>query len=81
VSSIYETELSHVGTADVITNSSVHSRERLVDKLEQATKTRPSLVAIDLPALADYWFTTCEGSFLLAQGPCPAEWWRLRVTV
>jgi TetR/AcrR family transcriptional repressor of nem operon len=67
VSFIYETELSDVGTEELVTNSILHWRARIVDKLERAAKARPSLDAVDLTSLADHWFTTFEGSFLLAQ--------------
>ena len=67
VSFIYETELSDVGIEDVVADSIRHWRARIVDKLELAATTRPALQAIDLEALADHWFTTFEGAFLLAQ--------------
>ena len=67
VSFIYESELSDVGIEDVVAESVRHWRTRIADKLELAAATRPALQAMDLEALADHWFTTFEGSFLLAQ--------------
>ena len=67
VSFIYETDLTDVGIEDVVNESILHWRTRLVDKLELAAATRPAMQHLDLAALADHWFTTFEGSFLLAQ--------------
>lgn len=67
VSFIYETDLSDVGTEAIVAESILHWRRRIVDKLEAAARTRPGLAELDLPALADHWFTTFEGAFLLAQ--------------
>ena len=67
VSFIYETDLSDVGIDDVVAESILHWRARIVDKLELAAATRPTLRTVDLDALADHWFTTFEGAFLLAQ--------------
>ena len=67
VSFIYETDLSDVGIDDLVATSILHWRTRIVDKLELAAATRPALHDLDLAALADHWFTTFEGSFLLAQ--------------
>lgn len=67
VSFIYEHDLSEVGIEDVVAESILYWRTRIVDKLELAAATRPMLRTLDLDALADHWFTTFEGSFLLAQ--------------
>ena len=67
VSFIYERELSDVGIDDVVAESIRHWRTRIAGKLELAAATRPALRGLDLDALADHWFTTFEGSFLLAQ--------------
>lgn len=67
VSFIYESDLSGVGTEEVVTASITHWRHRLTAKLEAAADTRPHLRDEDLEALADHWFTTFEGAFLLAQ--------------
>jgi TetR/AcrR family transcriptional repressor of nem operon len=67
VSFIYESELSDVGIEDLVFDSVMHWRARIVEKLELAAATRPRLRSLDLSALADHWFATFEGSFLLAQ--------------
>lgn len=67
VSFIYESDLSDVGIEEVVVESIRHWRSRIADKLARAAATRPALQALDLDALADHWFTTFEGSFLLAR--------------
>lgn len=67
VSFIYEAELDGAGTDDLVVEAIVHWRRRILDKLEEAATTRPALQAMDLESLADLWFTTFEGGFLLGQ--------------
>lgn len=67
VSFIYERELGDIGTDDVVAESILHWRRRIVDKLRLASDERSSMPEVDLPSLADHWFTTFEGAFLLAQ--------------
>ena len=67
VSFIYETDLSDVGTESIVRDSIVHWRARIVEKLERAVEAHPPATAVDLPSLADMWFTTFEGAFLLGQ--------------
>jgi TetR/AcrR family transcriptional repressor of nem operon len=67
VSFIYENQLDTAGVDDIVTEAILHWRRRVGDKLEAAASTRPQLDGLDLPALADHWFTTFEGAFLLAQ--------------
>lgn len=67
VSFIYEHGLAPAGTDEVVVRSILHWRERLLEKLQQAAATRPSLPPVDLPSLADQMFTVVEGAFLLAR--------------
>lgn len=67
VSFIYETDLGDVGTEELVTEAILHWRRRILTKLEEAAVGRPSMAGVDLPSLADHWFTTFEGAFLLAK--------------
>jgi TetR/AcrR family transcriptional regulator, transcriptional repressor for nem operon len=67
VSFIYESELGDAGTAEAVAASILHSRERLLDKLEAAAASRPDFPPVDLPSLADHFFTVMEGGFLLVR--------------
>jgi TetR/AcrR family transcriptional regulator, transcriptional repressor for nem operon len=67
VSFIYEADLAGAGTEEVVAQSILLWRERILDKLETAAERRPSLAPVDLPSLADQVFTIFEGGFLLAR--------------
>lgn len=67
VSFIYETELTDAGTAEIVAASIRHWRRRLLDKIEEAARVRPLPASVDLPSLADQFFTVFEGAFLLAR--------------
>lgn len=65
ISFIYEAELTDVETSHVVTESIMHWRRRILDKLEAAAEDRGWLATTDLPAVADHVFVTIEGAFLL----------------
>lgn len=67
VSFVYERGPSVQRSDEIIVESIELWRSRLLEKLEAAAYTRPDLVDIDLPALADQVFTTFEGAFILAR--------------
>ena len=67
VSFIYESGIADDQTGQIMAESILHWRSRLLDKLEQAAEGRPHLAEVDLPSLADQAFTTFEGAFLLAR--------------
>lgn len=67
VSFIYESGIADDETTNIMVESILHWRSRLLDKLEQAATDRPHLAEVDLRSLADQAFTTFEGAFLLAR--------------
>ena len=64
---IYESQLIRAGNDDVIGETVLAWRARLLEKLEAAAKVRPLATDVDLPSLADQVFTTFEGGFILAR--------------
>ena len=67
VSFIYESDLAGSGVDDVVSESVLLWRGRILDKLERAAARHRPLAPVDLPSLADQVFTTFEGGFLLAR--------------
>jgi TetR/AcrR family transcriptional repressor of nem operon len=67
VSFIYESDLGGSGTEEIVRESILLWRRRLLAKLEAAAATRPSLADADLEALADAAFSAFQGGFLLAR--------------
>ena len=67
VSFIYERGPGGTTQSETIVESIEFWREILLDKLEQAAKTRPDLNDIDLVAMADQVFAAFEGGFILAR--------------
>jgi TetR/AcrR family transcriptional repressor of nem operon len=67
VSFIYENQLEEAGIGEPVLRSIAHWRTRLTQLLERAARTRPALRRADLPAVADHFFVTIEGAFLLAR--------------
>jgi TetR/AcrR family transcriptional repressor of nem operon len=67
VSFIYESELTGAETGEIVRQSILLWRERILAKLDAAAETRPSLAGVDLPSLADQAFAIFEGGFLLAR--------------
>jgi len=67
VSFVYERGPTGVNEDDVIAESVVLWRNKILEKLELAAETRPALAAMDLPALADLVFSTFEGAFVLVR--------------
>jgi hypothetical protein len=67
VSFIYERQLAGEGDDDLIATSIRHWRTRLLAKLEAAARLHPPAAAVDLPSLADQFFTTFEGGFILTR--------------
>lgn len=67
ISFIYEAELTDAETSQVVTDSILHWRRRILDKLEAAARDREWLASADLPAVADHVFVTIEGAFLLGR--------------
>ena len=64
---IYESQLIREGNDDVIGETVLAWRARLLEKIESAARARPPAIAVDLPSLADQVFTTFEGGFILAR--------------
>jgi TetR/AcrR family transcriptional repressor of nem operon len=64
---IYESQLIREGDDDVIGDTVLVWRARLLEKLEAAARAHPPAVPVDLPSLADQVFTTFEGGFILAR--------------
>jgi TetR/AcrR family transcriptional regulator, transcriptional repressor for nem operon len=64
VSYIFDKQLFVDGTNDVIAGAFTAWRTRLAEKLEEAAKTRPPRIAVDLDALADHLSVTYEGAFM-----------------
>jgi TetR/AcrR family transcriptional repressor of nem operon len=67
VSFIYEADLTGGETDEIVAESILLWRERILAKLSAAVRSRPDLAEVDLPALADQVFTIFEGGFLLAR--------------
>ena len=67
VSFIYESQLAGDGSEDVIVGSIRVWRERLLEKLEAAVRVHPPAVLVDLPSLADQFFTVFEGGYVLTR--------------
>jgi TetR/AcrR family transcriptional repressor of nem operon len=56
------------GAVDALIRQSVEAwRKKLLEKLELAAATRPQLLDMDLPGLADQVFSTFEGGFILVR--------------
>ena len=67
VSFIYERGPGSPRDEDVIVESIMLWRNRILEKLELAAETRPHLAEVDLASLADMVFSTFEGGFILAR--------------
>lgn len=67
VSFIYERGPGSPRDEDVIVESIELWRNRILEKLELAAKTRPRLAEVDLASLADMVFSTFEGGFILVR--------------
>lgn len=67
VSFIYENQLDVAGIGESVLRSILYWRQRLTELLERASPSHPKLRDVDLPALADNFFTTIEGAFLLSR--------------
>lgn len=67
VTFIYENQLDVAGIGEPVTRSIEHWRTRISDLLERCAQRRPALREEDIPAIADHFFATIEGAFLLAR--------------
>lgn len=67
VSFIYEQFPGQDETQKLILDDVVFWRERILQKIVQATERRPPAIAVDLESLADHVFTILEGGFVLAR--------------
>jgi TetR/AcrR family transcriptional repressor of nem operon len=67
VSFVYEQFPGQEDTKELILGDVVRWRERIVEKLQQATRHRPLAAPVDLESLADHVFTVLEGGFVLAR--------------
>jgi TetR/AcrR family transcriptional repressor of nem operon len=67
VSFIYEQFPGQEQTQKLILDDVLQWRQRILDKLTQATAQRPPAIAVDLESLADHAFTILEGGFVLAR--------------
>jgi TetR/AcrR family transcriptional repressor of nem operon len=67
VSFIYEQFPGQEDTQRLILDDVLRWRERIMDKLAQATQRRPPALDVDLESLADHLFTILEGGFILAR--------------
>ena len=67
VTFIYENQLDVAGIGEPVKRSIEHWRERISGLLLRSAQTRPSLRKEDIPAIADHFFVTIEGAFLLAR--------------
>jgi len=65
VSFIYEGELADAGTDALVRSSILAWRNRILEKVEAAAARRPGFPPVDRSAVADQFFTTVEGAFLL----------------
>lgn len=67
ISFIYENQLDAAGIREPVMASIEHWRERITELLTAAADSRPNLRGTDLPAIADHFFVTIEGAFLLSR--------------
>jgi TetR/AcrR family transcriptional repressor of nem operon len=67
VSFIYDRQLSHDGTTDMIVDAIVAWRDLLRAKLHAAADRHPPRLDVDLEDLANHVFVTFEGAFILAR--------------
>jgi len=67
VSFIYEADLADPTTDEIVVESILQWRNRILAKLEQVAEQRPSLPPVDLTSLADLGFSIFQGGFLLAR--------------
>ncbi len=67
VTFIYENQLDVAGIGEPVVRSIEYWRERISDLLMRSARTRPSLHDEDIPAIADHYFVSIEGAFLLAR--------------
>lgn len=67
VSFIYDRQLGHDGTTDMIVDAIVAWRDLLRAKLQAAADRRPLRRDVDLEDLANHVFVTFEGAFILAR--------------
>lgn len=67
VTFIYENQLGVAGIGEPVVRSIEYWREKITGLLEGAAQTRPALRKEDLTAMADHFFVTIEGAFLLAR--------------
>ena len=67
VTFIYENQLDVAGIGEPVMRSIEHWRERISELLLRSAQTRPALREEDIPAIADHFFVTIEGAFLLAR--------------
>lgn len=67
VTFIYENQLDVAGIGEPVVRSIAYWREKILDLLKGAAESRPALRKEDLPAIADHFFVTIEGAFLLAR--------------
>jgi TetR/AcrR family transcriptional repressor of nem operon len=66
VSFIYERKLADETTSGLLAEAVLGWQRRIRAKLEDAAPMHPALRGIDLDALADHFFVTFEGAFLLS---------------
>ena len=69
---IYENQLHVAGIGEPVARSIEHWRVQISALLERAAATRPGLREADIPAIADHFFVTIEGAFLLARATSDA---------
>jgi TetR/AcrR family transcriptional repressor of nem operon len=67
VSFLYEQFPGQEETQKLILDDILRWRERILDKLTQATQRQPPATSVDLASLADHVFTILEGGFVLAR--------------
>lgn len=67
VTFIYENQLDVAGIGEPVTRSIDHWRTRISELLTRAARTKRSLRQEDISAIADHFFVTIEGAFLLAR--------------
>ena len=73
VTFIYEQELDGEGTDELIAHSIDTWHDLLLDKLEAAAEAHPPAAGVDLSSLADQFFTTFEGGFILTRARQDAD--------
>jgi TetR/AcrR family transcriptional regulator, transcriptional repressor for nem operon len=64
---IYESQLLREGDEDIISDTVLVWRTRVLERLAAAARVHPPAVPVDLPSLADQVFTTFEGGFILTR--------------